>query len=176
VGERALRNKISNQKTSLIMALDNLISVTFTEAELKEMDDALAVLEKVLKGKAVNLTSEQRVQYGRVKYDMEVWVGKAAGHIYNNAALVPAYVSVDELKLDMAAHAVLNPRIDRMSNILKNLEDTNSVLGADIYNSCMSFYRSVKVAAGNVPSASNIYDDLKQQFPGAPSKKAAPKK
>jgi hypothetical protein len=49
------------------MALDNLISVAFTEAELKEIDDAMATLERVFKGKAVNLTPEQRVQYSRVK-------------------------------------------------------------------------------------------------------------
>lgn len=157
------------------MALDNLISVTFTEAELKAVDDALVALETVLKDKAVNLTSEQRVQYGKVKYDMEVWVGKASGYIYNNAPLVPAYVNVDELRLDMAAHTALNPRIDRLTSILKNMEDTNAVLGADIYNSCMSFYRAIKVAAGSVPSASAIYDDLKQQFPGAPRRKAAAK-
>ena len=153
------------------MALDNLINVSFTEAELKEMDDAMATLERVLQGKVVNLTPEQRVQYGKVKYDMEVWVAKAAGYIYNNAPLVPSYVNVPELKLDMEAHTTLNPRIDRLTSILRGMEDTNTTLGSDIYNSCMSFYRSVKVAAGNAPGASSIYDDLKQQFPGAPRKK-----
>ncbi|WP_320051808.1 hypothetical protein [uncultured Acetobacteroides sp.] len=158
------------------MALDNLISVTFTEAELKELDDALAVLEKVLSGKVINLTKEQRMQYGRVKYDMEVWVNKTSSYIYNNAPLVPAYVNAAELKVDMAAHAILNPRIDRLSGILQGMVDTNSLLGADIYNSCMSFYRSVKVAAGNAPGAAPIYNDLKQQFPGAPAKKTTPTK
>lgn len=157
------------------MALDNLISVTFTEAELKELDDAMATLERVLAGKVVTLTSEQRMQYGKVKYDMEVWVGKASGYIYNNAPLVPSYVNVDELKLDMAAHTVLNPRIDRLTAILKGMEDTNAVLGADIYNSCMSFYRSVKVSAGNAPGAAPIYDDLKQQFSGGAPRKTATK-
>ena len=175
MGERALRNKIINLKPSLTMALDNLITVTFTEAEQKELDDAMATMERVLAGKVVNLTSEQRMQYGKVKYDMEVWVGKASGYIYNNAPLVPSYVNVDELKLDMAAHNILNPRIDRLTAILKGMEDTNAVLGADIYNSCMSFYRSVKVSAGNAPGAAPIYDDLKQQFPGAPRKKESVK-
>jgi len=157
------------------MALDNLISVTFTEADLKELDDAMATLERVLSGKVVNLTPDQRMQYGRVKYDMEVWVSKTSNYIYNNAPLVPSYVNAAELKVDMAAHSALNPRIDRLSAILKGLEDTNSLLGADIYNSCMSFYRSVKVAAGNAPGAAPIYDDLKQQFPGAPRKRTAAK-
>lgn len=157
------------------MALDNLISVAFTEAELKDMDDAMATLERVFNGKAVNLTGEQRMQYGRVKYDMEVWVNKTSSYIYNNAPLVPSYVNAVELKVDMAAHTMLNPRIDRLAAILQGMEDTNALLGADIYNSCMSFYRSVKVAAGNAPGAAPIYDDLKQQFPGAPRKKATTK-
>jgi hypothetical protein len=157
------------------MALDNLISVAFTDAELKELDDAMATLERVFKGKVVNLTGEQRMQYGRVKYDMEVWVNKTSSYIYNNAPLVPSYVNAAELKVDMAAHTMLNPRIDRLAAILQGMEDTNALLGADIYNSCMSFYRSVKVAAGNAPGAAPIYDDLKQQFPGAPRKKVTTK-
>ena len=40
------------------MALENLICVTFTDAELKQMDDAFAIIEGLLKGKVVNLSAK----------------------------------------------------------------------------------------------------------------------
>jgi len=158
------------------MALDNLISVTFTEAELKEIDDAMATLERVLAGKVVNLTPEQRVQYSRVKYDMEVWVNKTSSYIFNNAPLVPTFIDVNELRFDLATHTILNPRIDKMAALLKGMEDINLLLGTDIFNACLTFYRSVKAAAmANAPGASSIYNDLKQQFSGGAPKKTATK-
>lgn len=127
----------------------------------------------MLRGKAVNLTPEQRKTYSRVKYDMEVWVNKATSYIYNNAALVPTYLDVNELRLDMKAHNQLNPRIDRISGITHSMEDINLLLGHDIYNSCMKFYRSVKAASsGNAPGATAIYADLKQQFSGGAPRKS----
>lgn len=159
------------------MALDNLIKISLTEAEVKELDDAMATMERVLGGKVVNLTSEQRSHYSRVKYAMEVWVNKASSYIYNNAPLVPSFLDVNELKVDMTAHTLFNPRIDRLTAILQGMEDTNLLLGTDIYNTCMTFYRSVRAAAtANATGASSIYNDLKQQFPGAPHKKAPEKK
>jgi hypothetical protein len=38
------------------MALDNLISVVFTDDELSRMDSAMSEIENIIKGKAVNLT------------------------------------------------------------------------------------------------------------------------
>jgi hypothetical protein len=54
------------------MALDNLVSVVFSNAEIAIIDAALSEIENILKGKAVNLTPKQRQTYGRVAYDMEV--------------------------------------------------------------------------------------------------------
>ncbi|OJX30970.1 MAG: hypothetical protein BGO86_00825 [Chryseobacterium sp. 36-9] len=42
------------------MALENLISVEFTNAELTKLDDAISMIESVLLGKTINLTPEQR--------------------------------------------------------------------------------------------------------------------
>lgn len=153
------------------MPLDNLISITLTEEEKKRVDDALSTLEQVFEGKVVNLTSKQRTQYSRVKYDMEKWVNKTMSYISNNAPMVPSYVDVTQLRFDMEMHLFLNPRIDRLTLILQWMKDTNLLLGTDIYNACLSFYRSVKVAAqGNAPGASPIYSDLKQQFRGGRKK------
>ncbi|TCN72980.1 hypothetical protein [Acetobacteroides hydrogenigenes] len=154
------------------MPLNDLICITFSDDEKKAIDNALATLEQVLEGKVVNLTPLQRKKYSRVKYNMEGWVNRSSSFLYNNPHLIPSYVDASKLKLDLEAHGYLNPLIDKMSLILQGLTDTNLLLGTDIYNACMGFYRSVKVAyRGNAAGSSAIYEELKKQFPGGRKKK-----
>jgi len=149
------------------MALENLISVSFTPDELRQLDAALDTIENVLTGKVVNLSSKQRQQHGRVKYEMEVWVGKAVNYANANPALLPNYVDKTELMADFTTHSQLNPRIDRLQTLLQGMLDTNLLLGTDLYNNLIAFYRSLREASkSNAPGASSIYKDLKQQFPG----------
>ena len=154
------------------MALENLISVTFTEAELKTLDTAFNDIETVLKGKVVNLNSKQRQQYARVKYEMEVWVGKAHNYVQTNPDLVPVFIDKTELQNDYTTHTQLNPRIDRLETLLQGMLDTNLLLGTDLFTNLNAFYRSIREASkSNAPGASPIYKDLKQQYPGPGIKK-----
>jgi hypothetical protein len=152
------------------MALENLISVVFTDAELQQLDKAFDQIEAVLAGKVVNLSAKQRQQHGRVKYEMEVWVNKAFNYADRNPALLPGYINKAELTADHTTHNQLNPRIDRLETLLQGMLDTNLLLGTDLYNNLGAFYRSLREASKtNAPGASAIYQDLKQQFPGRPS-------
>lgn len=158
------------------MALENLISVQFTDAELKDMDTAFTTIEGILLGKVVNLSAKQRQTHGRVKYEMEVWVNKAVGYADNNPTLLPSYVDKAELTADFKTHSQLNPRIDRLETILQGMLDTNLLLGTDLYNNLIAFYRSLREASkSNAPGASSIYKDLKQQFPGGGTTGQEPK-
>ncbi len=149
------------------MALDNLISVSFTAEELAEIDSALEALENIMKGKAVNLTPKQRQQYGRVAYEKEVWVEKVFSYMKQYPASVPVYINMAEHTTDMEAHRALNPRIDRLNGILQGMSDTNLLLGYDIDHNARSYYRSQGEAAKeNDPGATTRYRDMKQQFGG----------
>jgi hypothetical protein len=162
-------------KKPFIMALENLISVVFTQAELDTIDQSMTDIQNVLAGKVINLSPEQRQQHGRVKYEMEVWVNKANNYAQNNPSLVPSYIDVAELSSDFATHAQLNPRIDRLNVLLQGMLDTNLLIGTDLYNNLISFYRSLKAASkSNAPGAAAIYNDLKQQFPGPGKKPVVP--
>jgi hypothetical protein len=47
------------------------------------------------------------------------------------------------------------------------LEDTNRLLGSDLYSNSLAYYRNLREAAKvNAVGASAKYSDLKQQFPG----------
>jgi hypothetical protein len=149
------------------MALDNLISVSFTEDELARIDRAMTEIETVIKDKALNLTPKQRQLYGRVAYELEVWVDKTFSYMQQDPQLVPPYIDMEEHAKDISAHRALNPRIERLNSILQSFEDTNRLLGSDLYNNSRSYYRSLREAAKvNAVGASAKYSDLKQQFPG----------
>ncbi|MDR2622183.1 MAG: hypothetical protein LBC48_06335 [Dysgonamonadaceae bacterium] len=149
------------------MALDNMISVSFTEEELLRIDEALSTIEAILKDKVINLTPKQRSLYGRVAYDMEVWVDKVDHYMQQVPQLIPSFINMEEHAADLEAHRALNPRIERINVLLQGAQDINLLLGSDIYNSSIAFYRAIREAAkSNAPGASTIYTDLKRQFPG----------
>ncbi|MDR3246411.1 MAG: hypothetical protein LBT50_08265 [Prevotellaceae bacterium] len=154
------------------MALDNLVSVKLTADELARIDSSLSDVENILKDKAINLTPKQRQLYGRVAYEMEVWVDKVFVYMQQDPQLVPSYIDMVEHTADIAAHHALNPRIERINSILQSMEDTNRLLGTDIHTNSLAYYRSLREAAKvNAVGATAKYTDLKRQFPGNPTRK-----
>jgi len=153
------------------MALDNLISISFTDDEQQQLINAVATIEKIMGGKSVNLSTRQRQSYGRVRYEMEVWITKVSNYMQSHGNLVPSYVDMAEHTKDLEAHNLLNPLIDRVQAAIQGMLDTNLLLGSDLYNNSMAFYRSVTMAAkSNAIGAASVYADLRQQFPGPGSK------
>jgi hypothetical protein len=74
--------KYQQQKTH-IMALDNLISLSFSKSDLETIDKAIQDIQTVLVGKTINLTPDQRQQYGRIAEQNKLFVNKAKA-IWNN--------------------------------------------------------------------------------------------
>ena len=58
------------------MAIDNMISVEFTEQELTKLGNALNEVMQLLSGKVVNLSPEERMQYGSIADKNKVFVDK----------------------------------------------------------------------------------------------------
>jgi hypothetical protein len=139
------------------------------------MDSSLSVIENILKGKTVNLTPKQRQTYGRVAYEMEVWIDKASGYMKEDPSLVPPYIDMEEYTKDIVTHLALSPRIARLATLLQALEDTNRLIGSDLYTNTIAYYRSLREAAkSNAAGASFKYSNLKQQFPGGGKKSQNP--
>jgi hypothetical protein len=65
----------------------------------------------------------------------------------------------------------LVPLFTIMRSVFESMDDTMLLLGNDIYQNCIAFYKAVKAASlANVPGSTSIYQDLAQQFPGRPKK------
>ena len=156
------------------MAIENQISVTFTAEELTTIDTALTSIEKILKNKCINLTPEQRMEFSRLGNRTENWSKKAIDYMSLKPLLVPAFVDVAETNRDNTARQVLMQRFRRIEAIHSCMDDTLMLLGSDIYQSCIAFYRNTKLLAQqHVLDAKPVYEDLSEQFPGKPSAKKA---
>lgn len=147
------------------MALENLISVAFTEAELTQLDQALSSIEAVLQGKTINLTPEQRQQYGSIAEQNKLFVNKAKGYMEQYPQFVPPFLDKAEYDRDYAARQQLESRMQRLSSVTEQLSDTKILLDFDNYHNSITFYRNMKYLSGeNVPGTNVIYDDMKQFF------------
>ncbi len=63
------------------MALDNLISLSFSKSDLETIDKAIQDIQTVLVGKTINLTPDQRQQYGRIAEQNKLFVNKAKSYM-----------------------------------------------------------------------------------------------
>ena len=151
------------------MALDNLISVAFTPAELAALDTAFASIEATLAGKVINLTPEERRRYASISTEMRPWIRKCRDYMTQLPSIVPGYINLPELDADMQARRNIETRLNRAKSINESMDDTFLLLGSDVLTNCLAFYKAVKAAAqANVPGSTTIYQDLAQQFPGRP--------
>lgn len=155
------------------MAQENSISISFSTAEKDALTTAINSIASILKDKCKSLTPAERQQYGRVKYEKEIWIDKVKQHIGQNPTKVPAYIDVPEYMRDYEAHKLLNELITLMETQHHLMIDTNLLLGYDLDVNSLMFYRSIKTSAtNNDTGARTIYEDLKQQFHGGGGKKA----
>lgn len=147
------------------MALENLISVEFTNAELTKLDDAISMIESVLLGKTINLTPEQRQQYGSIAEQNKLFVNKAKGYMEQYPQYVPPFLDKVEYDKDYEARQQMESRMQRLNSLTEQFSDTKILLDFDNYHNSLTFYRNVKyLSSENVPGTNVIYDDMKQFF------------
>ncbi|OED43220.1 hypothetical protein AB832_02670 [Flavobacteriaceae bacterium (ex Bugula neritina AB1)] len=152
------------------MAIDNLISTSFTAEEVEAINQALTTIETTIHGKVINLTPEERQLYGKLGNRTENWVKKVTGYMDQKPELVPFYLNKTEFDKDVKVREEILPVLRRITSVVESLEDTSKLLSTDIYNAAIAYYRNIKlISQQNVPGTSNIYKDLADQFPGRSS-------
>lgn len=147
------------------MAFENLISVTFTDQELQTLDNALENIAGVLQGKTVNLTPNERQQYGSIAEQNKLFVNKAKTLMEQNPQHVPSFLDKAEFDKDYKARVQIENRLNRLLGLAEQFMDTKIVLDHDNYFNALTFYRNIKFLSGeNVPGTTTLHKDLKQFF------------
>lgn len=154
----------------------NRISIVFTAQELADIQTALTTLQGILVPKCINLTPEERKQYGSVGDERLAWVHKVETYAKANPNIVPYYVDMAEHDIDMNAFGQLGPMLDQMAQLTDMVADSRIMTGYDIFQNSLAIYNFVRLLATqqNVPGITPIYEDLKKEFPGRPRTQPAP--
>ena len=157
------------------MALDNLISVSFTSEELTKISAAIEQINTVLKDKAINLTPAERRQYGSIADRNKLLVDKAKFYMEKAPHTVPKTIDKAEFDRDYAARGQVEAPLRELTMVAEKLRDTKTLLDYDNLQVAQAYYRYVKyLASQNEPGTTTIYQDLKLHYPGG-GKKASDK-
>ena len=147
------------------MALDNLVHVEFTDAELNEINQHLTKLESILKNKAIQLTTKENVRYGRLGDGNENWANTIFLDTETAPELIPPFVD----RTAWASHEKVRDQLltinSRLDALALEVVETNRMVGYDIYHTCLAVYQHAKFLTNQgVPGSKHLYDKWSIQF------------
>lgn len=144
---------------------ENLVSIKIAPADLTKILEAITTIEQTLKPYLISLTPDQRRELPKMSDKTLPFVNKVLDYIAMKPQFAPAYLNVEELKIDLQAVANLTQIYRSIEPLYENLNDTITRAGSEAYVASLAFYNSVKQAAKmNVPDAKTIFNDLKVRF------------
>ncbi|MBC7388156.1 MAG: hypothetical protein H7329_03000, partial [Opitutaceae bacterium] len=125
----------------------------------------LTVLETKLLPYLIEITDDEKLALPKIKDRSMPFVIKASDYGVQKPSLVPSYVDVAEMKMDIDAVNTLKKIYNPLAQILKAIDDTMTVAGSEAYISALTLYNSIKSASKlNVTGEKEIYDDLSARF------------
>jgi hypothetical protein len=155
------------------MVMSNNVHSTSIPKDL--LEQAMAKLDEVmelLKAYLYSLTPEDRQDLLKMGDKSLAFVEKTSELASANPLFVPAFVSLDDLKTDLADALNLRTLSNRLHQLSREVDDTVMLAGSEAFTQALSIYSMVKQAArDNVPGAEVMFDELQKRFAlGRPKK------
>ena len=122
----------------------NLISLNYTDADLAEIDAALAVLERHF-AKLPDLTPDERRGLTKMGDKSEAFCRQTLLVLAQHPEVLPANFDLAEARNDLAQLDRLRPIFHRLTHLDTKGEDTAMTLGSDIMTACLDGYALLKV-------------------------------
>ncbi|MGQ1910190.1 hypothetical protein ACT3CE_10405 [Marinifilum sp. RC60d5] len=156
------------------MTIENRINLEIDSTKQEAITTNLNGLKTELEPLLVALPADQKKNLAMIGDRLMTFVEQAVNSAEGNPDLVPPYLKLDEVKVDVQAWKLLNNISTELEYLLSLLNDTVALSGSEAYSSMLSFYNYLKQAAKDgVPGAKALYDDLKHHFANAKKKEDA---
>ena len=123
----------------------NLVSLSVSDEAMKEIEAALASLEKHLDG-LISLSVAERGELVKMGPKSETFARKAHDVLVQSPDILPRSFSVEEFGADIRALDQLRPVFLRIAALAGRAEDTEMALGSDIMNAALDGYRFAESA------------------------------
>lgn len=143
---------------------NNRVNVTATAAQVTAVKAAFQTIMTNLPF-LTGLTAEERKTLNAIDVNNKVFAEDALAAAVNNPTLVPAYISIPNMQLDMTLFSQLDEISGLANQLCERIEDTKMLAGSEAYNTALSLYKSFGAAAdAGVLGADSIVDKLKTRF------------
>ena len=126
----------------------NLISLSWTPEQLAELDASLAAAEGVL-ANLISLAGDEVRGLFKMGDKSESFCRGTVDVAIQNRRVIPESLDLDAALLDLAALDALRPRMRRLQQLAKRAEDTETLLGSDIFSAALEAYALLKVSGRN---------------------------
>ncbi|MFA9372430.1 MAG: hypothetical protein ACERIH_12035 [Labilibaculum antarcticum] len=158
------------------MTIENRISIKVEGAKREAIETNLNGLKTELSSLLIALSADEKKDLPKIGEHYMDFVDRAFEGAEKNPELVPPYLKLDEVKVDMDAWKLLHAIERDLERLVSLLGDTATLSGSEAYSSMLSFYNFLKQAAKDgVPNAKPLYNSLKHYFPGTGNKSNANK-
>ncbi len=149
------------------MSKKNQISAAITAEQSTAVLESINSINESLKHVlTINLTADDRLAMLKMGDKTLAFVQKALEYATQHESLRPAFLDLPEAKKDYELAASLQVVKQRLSALLRAVEDAEMMAGGEAYEAALIFYNSVKGAArSNIAGSQAIENDLKQRFP-----------
>ena len=126
----------------------NLISLSWTAEQLQQLDAALATIEDVC-ARLISLEPDEVRGLFKMGGKSEPFCRETLGVLGQNRKIGPESLELDDVLADLAALDALRPRLRRLQQLAKRGEDTEILLGSDIFSAALEGYALLKVSGKN---------------------------
>jgi hypothetical protein len=140
----------------------NRISLSFTDAQLTEIDTALSTLEQRFSG-LVALTIDERRSLPKMGDKSEAFCRQTLTVLGNNPALLPSNFDLPESQRDLASLDALRPRLARLTQLVEKVEDSATALGSDVMSAALEGYALLRVS-GRGQGLEALRQDISARF------------
>lgn len=155
--------------------MPNQINAAIPPADLAKALDLLKQARAILDPYLHPLTPKERKTLYKLGDKNLGFMQKVITYATNTASFVPAFVSLEDVKQDVAVAAALAPIEQYATQLALDLNSTKMLAGSEGIEGTSPIYKNIKfLAEQKQPGAQAAYDDLSQQYPGRPSKKNLP--
>lgn len=142
--------------------MQNIITLTFTDAQLVAVDAALTELETQLSG-LIALSVPQKRSLKKMGEKSESFCRQALRVLEQNPQMVPPNVPLADALGDMGALDQLRPRMVRLSRLSERAADTDTALGSDVMAVALKGYGLLKLT-GQTEGLDALRKDLGTRF------------
>ncbi|GAA4273679.1 hypothetical protein U6A24_18085 [Aquimarina gracilis] len=143
---------------------NNRISKVLTSEEITSIQQCLTTLKCEL-GFLQNLTPNERKNLPKINSANKIFAEDSIHILEGRPQWIPGALTAEEARKDLTLFEQLDPIILELESVLRQLKDTQTIVGSEVYRVALSVY-SLADAARKMPmeGAQSAHELLKARF------------